>query len=96
MCAQSLPSLVKAANDLQDPTLRFKASRIVAQLRQYAQLKGSQSSQIDSHYSALLVTGANKWRRVRGKDKRSDLLEDIKMKYVSAASPSILLIHSHV
>src|SRR5207253_2908409 len=29
---------------------------------------------------SLLLTGANKWRRVKGRDKRLDRLDDIKMK----------------
>jgi hypothetical protein len=34
---------------------------------------------LDWHIS-LLLTGANKWRRVKGRDKRLDRLDAIKMK----------------
>lgn len=57
-----------AASFSLDPRLRSRASSMVTNLHQYHHLKHT-SSFYDFHL-ALIVTGANKWKRLKGRDKR--------------------------
>jgi len=76
---QTLPVLMEfAASFNLDPRLRSRASSMVTNLHQYHHLKHT-SSFYDFHL-ALIVTGANKWKRLKGRDKRQDKLDEVKMK----------------
>lgn len=51
---------------------------MVTNLYQYHHLKHI-SSFYDFHLS-LIVTGANKWKRLKGRDKRLDRMDEVKLK----------------
>eukprot|EP01114_Cavostelium_apophysatum_P016624 TRINITY_DN4775_c0_g1_i1.p1 TRINITY_DN4775_c0_g1~~TRINITY_DN4775_c0_g1_i1.p1 ORF type:complete len:1113 (-),score=304.93 TRINITY_DN4775_c0_g1_i1:63-3401(-) len=76
---QTLPILMEyAASFTLDPRLRSRASSMVTNLHQYHHMKHN-SSFYDFHL-ALIVTGANKWKRLKGRDKSKDKLDQVKMK----------------
>lgn len=58
--------------------MRSRASSMITNLHQYHHLKHT-SSFYDFHLS-LIVTGANKWKRVKGRDRRLDRMDEVKMK----------------
>eukprot|EP01087_Luapelamoeba_hula_P013098 TRINITY_DN3724_c1_g1_i3.p1 TRINITY_DN3724_c1_g1~~TRINITY_DN3724_c1_g1_i3.p1 ORF type:complete len:982 (+),score=144.33 TRINITY_DN3724_c1_g1_i3:348-3293(+) len=76
---QTLPSLVSTAVTfaLHDQE-RVGASHMVANLHHLAHLKSR--TQQGQPQGSLTVTGANKWRRIKGRDKRLDKVDDIKKK----------------
>jgi len=80
---QSLPNLVSQAGSFSnDSSIRSRASSTISNLHQYMHMKETNmscSSSLDFHTS-LLVSGASKWRRMKGKDRRLDRLDDVKMK----------------
>ncbi|KAL6058320.1 Cytosolic regulator of adenylyl cyclase [Balamuthia mandrillaris] len=74
---QTLPSLVShAVSFTVHPRLRCRASAMVANLHQISHNKRSASL-----YDSYLVTGANKWRRLKGSDRRLDRIDDVKRKF---------------
>jgi len=80
---QTLPKLVEyAASFSLDPRLRSRASSMLTNLHQYHHSKHT-SSFYDFHLS-LIVSGANKWKRMRGRDRRLDRLDEVKLKMDSA------------
>mmetsp|Transcript_15192 Transcript_15192/g.45499 ORF Transcript_15192/g.45499 Transcript_15192/m.45499 type:complete len:1087 (+) Transcript_15192:76-3336(+) len=82
VCArlQTLPILVNHATSMElDPRFRSRASSMVSHLHQYSHIKETSQCQ-EEYHTSLLVTGANKWRRVKGVDRRLDRLDDVKMK----------------
>ncbi len=52
---------------------------MVTNLHQYHHLKHSSSFTSDFHLS-LIVTGANKWKRMKGRDRRLDRMDEVRMK----------------
>lgn len=79
---QTLSHLVSnAVSSATDPGLRSRATSLVSKLDQYMHIKEAQreSSAFDSDVS-LVVSGASKWRRMKGKDKRLDRIETVKLK----------------
>eukprot|EP01132_Coremiostelium_polycephalum_P001142 gene1142-1449_t len=76
---QTLPSLVNSAISFRlDPRLRSKSSTMVTNLHSYSHIKATNNS-FDSSL-AIVLTGANKWRRIKGQDRRLDKIDDVKMK----------------
>jgi rapamycin-insensitive companion of mTOR len=78
---QSLARLVQqAASFGVDPRLRSRASSMISNLHQYMHMKETEVSSTFDFHAALLVSGANKWRRLKGKDRRLDRIEEVKLK----------------
>ena len=77
---QTLANLFSlAVSSSTDPALRSRATSLVSRLHQYMNIKEDTSENFDFHTS-LLVSGASKWRRLKGKDKRMDRIENVKLK----------------
>lgn len=81
----TLPTLVKHAAlfdqgdgklQLTDKRVRTRAGAMVAHLQQWASLKGEDSSFVGQ----VNTSGANKFRRIRGQNRRLDRIEDIRLK----------------
>jgi hypothetical protein len=51
---------------------------MVTNLHQYHHLK--HASSYDELHLSLIVTGANKWKRVKGRDRRLDRMDEVKIK----------------
>ncbi|EGC39137.1 cytosolic regulator of adenylyl cyclase [Dictyostelium purpureum] len=76
---QTLPSLVNSAISFRlDPRLRSSSNTMVTNLHSYSHNK-STTTLMDSTL-AIGLTGANKWRRIKGQDRRLDKVDDVKMK----------------
>jgi rapamycin-insensitive companion of mTOR len=76
---QTLPTLIShAVSFTLQRGIRASASGLVRNLHQFSHIKG-ESSYFDFHLS-LIVTGANKWRRLKGRDRRLDRIDDVKRK----------------
>jgi len=76
---QTLPSLVNSAISFRlDPRLRSRSSTMVTNLHSYSHIKSSVG--IFDSSMAIGLTGANKWRRIKGQDRRLDKIDDVKMK----------------
>ncbi|KYR02655.1 cytosolic regulator of adenylyl cyclase [Tieghemostelium lacteum] len=76
---QTLPSLVNSAISFRmDPRVRSKSSTMVTNLHSFSHSKATYSLLDNS--LAIGLTGANKWRRVKGQDRRLDKIDDVKMK----------------
>ncbi|KAN0036442.1 hypothetical protein ACTFIV_001735 [Dictyostelium citrinum] len=76
---QTLPSLVNSAISFRlDPRLRSSSNTMVTNLHSYSHNKSS-TTLMDSTL-AIGLTGANKWRRIKGQDRRLDKVDDVKMK----------------
>jgi hypothetical protein len=74
---QTLPSLMKyAITFTANAESRSNASSAVWFLHQYAHLKGTAGASNSGMVTAL--TGANKWRRIKGRDRRLDRIDDVK------------------
>jgi len=67
-----------AASFTLDPRIRSHASSMITNLHQYHHSKHT-SSFYDFHLS-LIVTGAKKWKRLKGRDRRLDRMDEIKLK----------------
>ncbi|GAM19472.1 hypothetical protein SAMD00019534_026470 [Acytostelium subglobosum LB1] len=76
---QTLPAIVNSAISFRlDPRLRSRSSTMVTNLHSYSHIKASSNS-VDQ--SVLIgLTGADKWRRVRGQDRRLDKVDAIKVR----------------
>jgi len=75
---QTLPTLVRSAVSFSlDPRLRSRASTMVTNLNHYAHMKGSAAPTTPA--TAQLVSGASRLRRIKGRDRRLDRLEDVKL-----------------
>jgi len=79
---QTLPTLMNLAISFNSQaSKRCKASAMVSELHQFAHIKGSHDSEEnDTEQLSMIVTGAGKWRRVKGNDRRLDRIDDIKRK----------------
>ncbi|ELR24886.1 cytosolic regulator of adenylate cyclase [Acanthamoeba castellanii str. Neff] len=76
---QTLPELMCSAVSFNlTRGVRMSASAMVGNLHQFSHIKG-ESSFFDFHLS-LIVTGANKWRRLKGRNRRLDRIDDVKKK----------------
>ncbi|HLD77508.1 MAG TPA: hypothetical protein VJB16_00630, partial [archaeon] len=74
---QTLPSLMKyAITFTANAESRSNASSAMWFLHQYAHLKGTAGASNSGMVTAL--TGANKWRRIKGRDRRLDRIDDVK------------------
>ncbi len=62
--------------DLTDKRVRTRAGAMVAHLQQWASMKGSDVVLAQ----AVNTSGANKFRRIRGQNRRLDRIEDIRLK----------------
>ncbi|EFA85310.1 cytosolic regulator of adenylyl cyclase [Heterostelium album PN500] len=75
---QTLPALVNSAITFRlDPRLRSRSSTMVTNLHSYSHIKASNNS-VD-HSVLIGLTGADKWRRIRGQDRRLDKVDAIKL-----------------
>eukprot|EP00004_Rigifila_ramosa_P013527 TRINITY_DN3004_c0_g1_i1.p1 TRINITY_DN3004_c0_g1~~TRINITY_DN3004_c0_g1_i1.p1 ORF type:complete len:1085 (-),score=258.97 TRINITY_DN3004_c0_g1_i1:103-3207(-) len=86
VCArmQTLPTLVNDAAffslDPADRSLRSRASTMLNNLHQFLRTKKTQSNSLYDFHLSLIVTGAHKWRRVKGVDRSMDRVDDLKSK----------------
>ena len=81
----TLPILVRHAatfdyddqlTEYTDARIRTRAGAMVAHLQQWASLKGSDNA----FMGQVNTSGANKFRRIRGQNRRLDRIEDIRLK----------------